>query len=71
VPRETPAAWRERWAEAAEAFGQAPPPLDFVDPPGTVAAEPRGVAQRNSDLADAALARALRLLGGAGRARSD
>lgn len=71
VPRETPAAWRERWAEAAEAFGQAPSPLDFVDPPGTVAADPHAVVQRNSELADEALTRALRLLDAAGRARSD
>jgi acetoin utilization protein AcuC len=33
VPAETPRAWRERWAEDAERFGQSPMPLTFDDPP--------------------------------------
>jgi acetoin utilization protein AcuC len=32
-PGETPAPWRERWAEEAARFGQAPVPPRFVDPP--------------------------------------
>lgn len=71
VPSETPAAWRERWAEAAEAFGQAPPPLDFIDPPGTLAVEPEDVVQRNRDLAGGSLAQTLRLLGEGGGPSSD
>jgi acetoin utilization protein AcuC len=33
VPRETPEAWRERWAGDAGRYGQAPLPLTFDDPP--------------------------------------
>ena len=40
VPEGTPQDWRQRWTEAAEAFGQAPLPDVFIDPPGTVAPDP-------------------------------
>jgi acetoin utilization protein AcuC len=33
VPPATPAAWRERWAEEAARYGQAPLPETFDDPP--------------------------------------
>jgi acetoin utilization protein AcuC len=33
VPDSTPPAWRERWAEEATRFGQAPMPATFDDPP--------------------------------------
>ena len=33
VPEETPPAWRERWADEARRYGQAPLPLTFDDPP--------------------------------------
>jgi acetoin utilization protein AcuC len=33
APSETPAAWRERWADEARRYGQAPLPLTFDDPP--------------------------------------
>ncbi|HUQ78615.1 MAG TPA: acetoin utilization protein AcuC [Patescibacteria group bacterium] len=33
IPAATPDAWRDRWAEEARRFGQAPPPLTFDDPP--------------------------------------
>jgi acetoin utilization protein AcuC len=33
VPLATPAAWRERWADEAARYGQAPLPETFVDPP--------------------------------------
>ncbi len=34
VPTATPAAWRERWADEAARFGQAPLPTTFDDEPG-------------------------------------
>jgi acetoin utilization protein AcuC len=33
VPDSTPPSWRERWAEEAPRFGQAPMPATFDDPP--------------------------------------
>jgi acetoin utilization protein AcuC len=33
VPRSTPTAWRERWADEAARYGQAPLPETFEDPP--------------------------------------
>jgi acetoin utilization protein AcuC len=33
IPAETPEAWRDRWAEEALRYGQAPLPLTFDDPP--------------------------------------
>jgi hypothetical protein len=33
VPDSTPPSWRERWAEEATRFGQAPMPATFDDPP--------------------------------------
>jgi acetoin utilization protein AcuC len=33
APARTPETWRERWADEAARFGQAPPPLTFDDPP--------------------------------------
>jgi acetoin utilization protein AcuC len=33
VPSETPAAWRERWADEARRYGQAPMPVTFDDVP--------------------------------------
>ena len=33
VPAETPREWRERWADEAERFGQAPMPVTLDDPP--------------------------------------
>jgi acetoin utilization protein AcuC len=34
VPAELPSAWRERWANEAERYGQAPLPMTFDDEPG-------------------------------------
>jgi acetoin utilization protein AcuC len=59
---ETPPAWRDRWAAAAAAFGQAPPPEHLIDPPGTVEPEPDALTTRNQGTAPAALAEAMRLL---------
>lgn len=43
-PEETPAGWRARWAEAtARATGGEPPPVAWIDPPGTARPEPPGV----------------------------
>ncbi len=62
LPRETPASWRERWAEEARAFGQGPLPSDLVDARGMVAADSAGSVREHIDRADASLAQALRLL---------
>ncbi len=43
VPAATPPAWRERWADEALRYGQAPLPDSFVDPPN--AGEPVDAAQ--------------------------
>ena len=66
VPDETPPAWRERWTGPAEAFGQAPPPVDFIDPPAAVVMEAEAIIERNHDVAHDSLAQALRLLVGEG-----
>ena len=70
VPDETPPAWRTRWTEPAEAFGQAPLPVRFIDAADMVALDPDERAARNRELAAETLQRALRLLGDRGRARS-
>jgi len=48
VPGVTPEAWRARWAAEAARYGQGPPPIDMVDPPGTVGSESPTVAARNA-----------------------
>jgi acetoin utilization protein AcuC len=63
VPTETPPDWRERWAEPARSFGQAPLPETFLDPPGTVSADPESIVDAAHRQAEATLAAALRLLG--------
>ena len=63
VPPETPSEWRERWAQAAEAFGQSPPPVEIIDAPGTVAPDPEPLLQHNRERADQSLEQALKLLG--------
>jgi acetoin utilization protein AcuC len=62
VPDATPAGWRERWAEEAAAYGQAPLPESFLDEPRLRLPEPDGVAERNLRTAEQALARSLELL---------
>jgi acetoin utilization protein AcuC len=69
-PAETPPEWRERWADAAEAYGQAPPPRDLLDPPGSVAPDPTPLVRRNRSVAEGSLTEALRLLGGSPAAPS-
>ena len=61
APALTPEAWRERWSEAAEAFGQAPPPVELIDPPRTVAPDPDVIVSRELRRARAALLQSLRL----------
>jgi len=61
VPRQTPADWRERWNPAAEAFGQAPLPIDMIDPPQTVAPDPDVIVSRNLKRARESLMRSLEL----------
>lgn len=63
-PARTPEAWRERWADAAEAYGQAPPPVDLVDPPRTVAPDPDVIVSRNLKRARTSLVRSLELQAG-------
>jgi acetoin utilization protein AcuC len=53
VPDATPEAWRERWAEDAERYGQSPTPAAFDDPPNA------GLPYRAAD--EAADARAVRI----------
>jgi acetoin utilization protein AcuC len=64
LPVETPVEWRERWTDAAEAFGQAPLPGRLLDPPGSVEPDPEPVVRRNRERAEISLAEARRLLGG-------
>jgi hypothetical protein len=61
VPEATPVEWRERWAAAAEAFGQAPPPIEFLDPPGSVAPDPDVIVSRNIKRARKSLLQSLKL----------
>ena len=63
-PARTPEGWRERWEEPAEAYGQAPLPVDLVDPPGTVSPDPDVIVSRNLKRARASLVRSLELLAG-------
>jgi acetoin utilization protein AcuC len=61
IPARTPAVWRERWAEAAEAYGQGPPPVELVDPPRTVAPDPDVIVTRQLKRARESLLQSLRL----------
>ena len=61
VPATTPDAWRERWTAEAEAVGQAPLPVDFLDPPRTVAPDPDVIVSRNLKRARKAMMRSLEL----------
>lgn len=60
-PAQTPEDWRERWAPAADAFGQAPPPVALVDPPRTVAPDPDIIVSTNLKRARKSLMRSLEL----------
>ena len=62
IPAETPADWRERWAEAAAEYGQAPPPTAMIDPAGLVEPDAPEVTARNLETAERSLEQALRLL---------
>lgn len=64
VPEETPPAWRERWADEAARYRQAPPPKRMLDPDGTGSAESPRVAASNRETAALALDRTLRTLEG-------
>jgi acetoin utilization protein AcuC len=57
--------WRARWADEAEQHGQAPPPVVFVDPAGSVAPEPRSLTDTNRRTAERSVEQALASLGGA------
>jgi acetoin utilization protein AcuC len=60
IPPTTPTAWRERWAAAAQEYGQAPPPVVLVDPPRTAAPDPDIIVSRNLKRARASLLQSLR-----------
>ncbi len=62
VPTETPADWRERWAEEAARHLQGPPPRPMLDPPDLAGPEPYRLAERNHATAEIALEHALRAL---------
>lgn len=47
APKDLPAAWRDRWAEEAEHYGQAPIPTGFDDEPN--AGQPRGLMDDQLD----------------------
>ena len=61
APAHTPESWRERWTAAAEDFGQAPLPLELVDPPRTVAPDPDIIVTRNLKRARTSLVQSLEL----------
>jgi acetoin utilization protein AcuC len=63
-PAATPEAWRERWVEPAEAYGQAPLPAELVDPPRTVAPDPDVIVSRNLKRARDSLVRSIELQAG-------
>lgn len=63
-PAMTPEAWRERWEEPAEAYGQAPLPVELVDPPGSVAPDPDVIVSRNLKRARDSLVRSIELQAG-------
>ena len=60
-PAKTPEDWREQWAEAADSYGQAPPPGELIDPPRTVAPDPDVIVTRNLKRARASLIRSVEL----------
>jgi len=55
-PSETDGAWRERWADAAADYGQAPPPTLFIDPDDLVGPESEQVAEANRRTVERAMA---------------
>lgn len=63
VPLETEPAWRDEWAAAAERYGQAPPPVHFLDPVGMVGPEPPQLGAVNRRTAELALVAARARLG--------
>jgi acetoin utilization protein AcuC len=63
VPLQVPAEWRARWADEADRFQQGPPPVEMIDPPGTVPKESRGFTDTNRRTADQAVTQAIKLLG--------
>jgi hypothetical protein len=61
APARVPEDWRERWADPAEAYGQAPLPVDLVDPPRTAAPDPDIIVSRNLKRARGSLVRSIEL----------
>ena len=65
VPAETDTTWRERWANEAAGYRQAPPPVRFIDDPTVVGPEPAGLFEANQKTVERALSGALAALTGA------
>ncbi|MDQ3871332.1 MAG: hypothetical protein M3301_06945, partial [Chloroflexota bacterium] len=61
---ETPRDWRERWAAEAERYGQAPPPVHYLDRPRTVEEDRPDLIDANRQTVERALSESLRLLTG-------
>ena len=60
VPAETPTAWRERWADEATRYGQAPLPVTFDDPPTATEPAAASAAERTVGAVRAAVLPLLR-----------
>ncbi|MFI5255224.1 MAG: acetoin utilization protein AcuC, partial [Candidatus Limnocylindrales bacterium] len=56
LPESLPVAWRERWADVAARWHQAPLPETLLDPAEFVLAEPPGLAAENARTVEAAMA---------------
>lgn len=63
-PAEIDAGWRDRWAADADLHGQAPLPIDFLDPADLVKPEADDLADSNAHTTEHALAGALELIRG-------
>ena len=66
APAETPAAWRERWAEEAQRFGQAPLPRTFDDEPTPTEPASARTIERTVDEVKAAVLPLLRAVAARG-----
>ena len=64
APAETPKAWRDRWTDEAERFGQAPLPLTFDDPPTPTEPSTARTIERTVDGVKAVVLPLLRASGG-------
>jgi acetoin utilization protein AcuC len=61
APEQTPMEWRERWSEEAQAHGQAPMPVELIDPSGFMPPDPAEQVASHLQRAQAVVSEALRL----------